>query len=291
MDSKGQLASFLVARRAQVQPEDVGLPRDPGRRVEGLRRPEVAELAGISVDYYLRLEQGRDRQPSTQVITALARALKLDANGVEYLHRIAADSRPAARSVTLPSEVTQFLNQWEHAPAYVSEAHHDVVAVNAAARLLAPTTLIVGRNILMDVFEWDVPAGGEAHWEETARRLVAALRFDANPHSERLQEIVGTLSVSSRAFRRMWAEHDARPQTTGVGAHRIDGNGWVELHWLTFDVPGVPGHHLTTFYGDPGSEGEAALARLVERARAMTAQESNGSSARNSDNDARPASD
>jgi transcriptional regulator with XRE-family HTH domain len=260
----GPLAEFLTSRREQLQPEDVGIPRERGRRVAGLRRSEVADLAGISVDYYLRLEQGRDRQPSAQVLGALSRALRLDRVADTYMHRIVQSSggRQRAPEPATLEGAEEILRTWGEAPAYITDAHHDIVAVNRAATSVAPDYLRPGRNLLLDVFAGSESAHDNESWNDTARRLVAALRFQSDPSSPRLHEILGTLSVEHRKFRQLWSMHEAFPQTTGITMSHIEGHGWVDLRWLTLDVPGEVGHFVTTFYADAGSPGEAALATI-----------------------------
>lgn len=149
------LGEYLRARREVVQPEEVGIARDAGRRVPGLRREEVAELSGVSPDYYLRLEQGKDSRPSDQVIAGLSRALLLDDDSRQYLTKLA-QRRPFVRRVTrhrLSSSVTGLLRQWSHMPAYVSDANQNVLAVNALATAIAPTILLAGVNQLVAAYD------------------------------------------------------------------------------------------------------------------------------------------
>jgi transcriptional regulator with XRE-family HTH domain len=266
------VADFLRARRELVQPDEVGLPRDPHRRVPGLRREEVAELAGISAEYYVRLEQGRDHQPSDQVLAALARALRLDDDAFSYLKRVARES-PVLRAVpTLPPlvspSVLQLLAQWSHTPAYVSDRNHDVLAANASARALAPGYLEAGSNLLLGVFAETDPDERVDDWNIAARSLVDSLRFHGDPSDPRLQEIVGSLSVRNRDFRRMWAHHNPRPQVSGVTPSHVAQLGWVEFNWQTLEVPGQRGLFLTTFFGTPGSRAAAAIAYLAATVRA-----------------------
>ncbi|MFG6446081.1 helix-turn-helix domain-containing protein [Microbacterium sp. P07] len=268
MAANGPLSEFLTARREQLQPEVVGLQRERGRRVAGLRRSEVADLAGISVDYYLRLEQGRDRQPSTQVLAALSRALRLDRVADTYLHRIVQSSggrRRAPQPATL-EDAESILRTWGDAPAYITDAHHDIVAVNRAAVAVAPDHLCTGRNLLLNVFAGSESAHNDEMWNDTARLLVAALRYQSDPSSPRLREILGTLSVEHRKFRQLWSRHEAFPQTTGTTKSNIAGHGWVDLRWRTLDVPGEVGHFVTTLYADAGSPGAAALASIRDDA-------------------------
>jgi transcriptional regulator with XRE-family HTH domain len=262
------LAEFLRARRELLQPEEVDIPRDAQRRVRGLRREEVASRAGISVEYYLRLEQGRDHQPSEQVLAAIARALMLDGDATAYLQRLAQPVSAALGRTTgeVSGSVRRLLGQWApHTPAYVSDANHDILAVNDAARNLAPGYLEPGRNLLLDVFEHAGRAHSDADWARTAQRLTAALRFHAHRTDLRYQQILGELSTQHRTFRRIWALHEARRQTHGTNLHHIEPIGWVELQWQTFEVPAHPVHFLTTFFAEENSPGDEALRQLVRR--------------------------
>ena len=264
-----QLAEYLRARRESLQPEDVGLSRGPGRRVPGLRREEVADRAGISVDYYLRLEQGRDRQPSEQVVRALSRALLLDPDASDYLHRISGPT-PAARRAASPETlhgVMRLLTSWSHNPAYVIDSNLDVVAANDAARALAPGYFEPGANLLVSAFDASVDPHSRNEWEKTVRRLASALRYHADPADPRLQQILGDLSVRSRPFRRIWALHEAQRHPSGVGSYEIPPVGWVPLQWQILDIPGTPGHLLTTFFAEPGSVAERALQGLTRSSR------------------------
>jgi len=261
------LADFLRARRQHLQPEDVGLPRDANRRVPGLRREEVAELAGISAEYYVRLEQGRDHQPSDQVLASLGRALRLDDDGLAYLHRVS-HVVPAVvptefAQPDVAASVRHLLDQWSHTPAYVSDRNHDVLCANAASRAMAPGYLEKGSNMLLSVFASADTAQRSADWETAASALVDALRFNGDPADRRLQEIVGTLSVRDRGFRRLWARHNPRPLISGITPSYVEPLGWVEFNWQTLEIPGERGHFLTTFFGPPGSRAAAAIAYLA----------------------------
>jgi transcriptional regulator with XRE-family HTH domain len=189
---RGQSASvgaFLRARRELIQPEGIGLARGPHRRVPGLRREEVARVAGISAEYYLRLEQGRDHQPSTQVLEALEHALQLDPDAMAYLHRLAYPPPRVTQTVTQPPDVRdavrELLNQWAHLPAYVIDRHLDVVVGNDLAVAMAPGVWEPGVNLLEAVLAQPPdpsrtgrqpdPLGEE--WKQAACALVAALRF------------------------------------------------------------------------------------------------------------------
>lgn len=271
-DGRQQLAEFLRARRELLQPEDVGLPRDPGRRVAGLRRDEVAALAGISVDYYLRLEQARGHQPSDQVLAALARALRLDPDADQHLRRIVHRGPPPLRAdVPIGDGVARLLAEWTRTPAYVSDANLDVLAANDAARALAPGYLEPGGNLLLAVFEAGAPFDAEA-WEDTARGLIAALRYQADPADPRFQQVLGRLSVGHRRFRTLWARHEARPLTSGSGLHLVEPHGVIRLLWQTLEIPREPGRFLTTFFAEPGTPEAAVLGDLALVRAERTAQ-------------------
>jgi transcriptional regulator with XRE-family HTH domain len=262
-----------------VQPEDVGLPRSPGRRVLGLRREEVARLAGISPEYYLRIEQGRDRHPSEQVLRSLARALRLDDSGLSYLLRI---SRPTVALHAVPEPETvatgvhHLLEMWAQTPAYVTNATLDVLASNRLARLVAPGHLVPGTNLLEAAFELYASTRGttdgegsdgerqatEGDWMGSFREHVAALRFIGDPRSRRFQEIVGRLSTRHPLFRTIWAEHDVLRPESGVRRIFIEPYGWVSFNWQTLGIPGSPSQFLTTYFGERGSHTAQVFSHL-----------------------------
>ncbi|SDQ31055.1 Helix-turn-helix domain-containing protein [Curtobacterium sp. UNCCL20] len=262
------LGEYLRARRALVQPHDVGIVSLTPRRVIGLRRDEVARRAGISQEYYLRLEQGRDRQPSDQVLHALGRALCLDAAGVEHMGRLVrvqtGGAGPAAVGVATPASMRTLaglLDQWTGTPAYVMDTNQDVLVVNPLARAMTGGALRPGVNLALAVFS---PAGRALArgWAEAAARTVATLRYGSDPRDRRLQEIVGTLSVRDEDFRRLWARHDARPYTNGPVEQDVHGHGRVTLTCQTLEVPGPRRNVLVAFHAPAGSDGARALAAL-----------------------------
>ena len=268
--SSSPLGQFLRARRELLQPEDVGLPREATRRVPGLRREEVAARADISPEYYLRIEQGRDRRPSEQVVRSLAKALLLDDNGLSYLSRLARP-RPYLRavraSVGVSESVTRLLDRWKQTPAYVTDANLDVLASNSMARLIAPTILVPGTNLLEAAYDQVtmttvMHAAGQPRDDEMIREYIAALRFNGDPHDARLQDLVGRLSTSHLSFRRIWAEYDAKPLSAGVSTMLIEPFGVVSLNWQTLGIPLSPGQFLTTYMAEPGSRAVAVLDSL-----------------------------
>jgi transcriptional regulator with XRE-family HTH domain len=209
------LGNYLRARRELVQPDSVGLPVNGVRRVAGLRREEVAMLAGISADYYLRLEQGRDRNPSIQILEALARVLGLDQAATDYLFGLGASQplrrrrRPKRESV--PSGIRQLLDL-VGLPAFVEGRYFDVLAANRLASCLSPN-LQVGRNRLQDVFLDSAEQALYPDWDQATAGLVAGFRrsVGSDVDDPRFVQLVGELSLSSEPFRRLWARHDITP--------------------------------------------------------------------------------
>jgi len=270
-ERRSELGQYLRARRALVQPEQVGLPRDPGRRVDGLRREEVARIAGISAEYYLRLERGRDHQPSDQVLAALARALLLDAEAAGYMRRLAHAERvrePGATPPGIDDSVRSLLAQWAHTPAFVMDRNQDIILSNALASALGPGYMEPGANLVLQIFT-DASRQHAVDWHGTAHRVVAALRLHADPEDPRLQEIVGTLTLHDPDFPTIWARHDVAEQRTGLSRHWIDPIGWVEFHWQNLAIPGSS-HVLVTFWVDPGTPEAAAVAYLAAQVQQRT---------------------
>lgn len=261
------LGEYLRARRALVQPADVGIVSMTQRRVAGLRRDEVARRAGISQEYYLRLEQGRDRQPSDQVLLALGRALRLDPAAVEHMRRLVRiQTGELAQDAPVPPGSTRtalagLLDQWTGTPAYVMDGNQDVLVVNPLARAMTGGALRPGVNLPFAVFSPAARAAME-DWPEAAERTAATLRYGSDPRDRRLQEIVGTLSIRDEDFRRLWARHDARPYLNGSIEQEVHGHGRVTLRCQTLEVPGPRRHVLTAFHAPTGSRAADVLAAL-----------------------------
>jgi transcriptional regulator with XRE-family HTH domain len=267
------LGEYLRARRALVRPEDAGLATVGRRRVPGLRRAELATLAGISSEYYLRLEQGHDQHPSPQVIDAVARALQLDEDATAYLHVLAQPEAAARRRAQVehaPPSIEQLIAAWPGTPAFVQNRHLDVLAVNALASALSPV-FSPGVNLVRATF-LDPRArrllSGDQDGAEA--RAVARLRALAGPDAgdPRLVELVGELSARSDRFRRLWARHDvevaAFPARTL--SHPLVGPLELQAEWLA--VTGAEGQFLVVYHAAPGSPSEQALTRLARLAAA-----------------------
>ncbi|MEV0038820.1 helix-turn-helix transcriptional regulator [Streptomyces sp. NPDC050804] len=267
MATVNHLGEYLRARRELVRPEDVGLPPGGRRRVPGLRREELALLAGISADYYLRLEQGRDHHPSAQVLDALAGALMLDDDATAHLHRLARPvSRRRARGPraerALPG-IRRLVMSWTDHPAFVQGRYTDVLAANPLATALAPY-YAPGVNLLRATFLDPSVRALHRDWDSAAPAVVASLRTLATPDADdpRLTELVGELSLRSEEFRRLWARHDVRPRTSGVSWFDHPQVGPLELSFEKLSVNGTEGQLLVVYHAEPGSPAAEGLALL-----------------------------
>lgn len=262
-DSLNALGRYVRARRGVVLPEDVGLVRQPGRRVTGLRRQEVAELAGISAEYYLRIEQGRIGRPSEQVLSALARALRLDDESIAHLHRLVAGRPPqqVEPDPAVAERLARTLSRWYRTPAYISDPHRDIVAANALATALGHGGLAVGSNQIAGLFN-DRMKSTLVEWEAMTRSAVATLRRDAHPDSPRLAELVRDLSADPD-FVRIWARHDVSGPEDTTFHIVIEGFGEVAIDAHNFAVRSLPGYQLTVLSAGPGGKAETLFAGIA----------------------------
>ncbi|GHF18577.1 transcriptional regulator [Streptomyces spiralis] len=262
------LGQFLRARRELLRPEDAGMPLSGRRRVAGLRREEVAQLAGVSTDYYVRLEQGRERHPSVQVVEALARALGLDAEATAHLHTLALPRsgrrrRPAVRRDSVTPRLLNMMAAWPQTPAVVLDRCLRVLAANDLGR-----ALFEGHTYRDDLLRL-VFLEPDAHdfypdWDRVAADTVAGLRAAAGTDYDdrRLVETIGELSLRSEPFRRLWARHDIRRKTQETKRFRHFVVGELTLHYESFTVNSAPGQQLVVYQADPGSPSEEALSLL-----------------------------
>jgi transcriptional regulator with XRE-family HTH domain len=274
MDHRPELSDFLRARRARLTPAAAGIdPAGERRRVPGLRREELARLAGVSVDYYVRLEQGRGGvHPSDAVLGALARALQLDPAEHAHLRRLArAPLAPAPRrqrAQRVRPEVQRLLDRLEEVPAFVLGRRMDVLAWNRlAARLHVDFAALPARmrNMPRLVFLDDAARELYPDWQQVARETVAYLRFEASAHPDDadLHELVGELSTRSPEFRRWWARHDVREKSHGTKRYRHPLVGELELHYETLALPADDRQTLVTYTAPAGSPSETALRMLA----------------------------
>ena len=272
MPRENPIGEYLRARRELVRPEDVELP-DAGshRRVPGLRREEVAMLAGVSADYYVRLEQGRDQHPSAQVLDALARALQLDDYATAHLHRLAAPPvrrrRRSPRPEKVPASILRLIASWNETPAYVYGRYMDVLAANPLATAVAPY-YAPGQNLVRAAFFDPRVRDMYGDWEWVTESTVAGLRALVGPDVDdpRLNELVGELSVRSERFRQLWARHDARPKRSGTSLLDHPQVGPLELSYEKLPIPDTNCQTLVIYHAEPGTPSAQALTLLATTA-------------------------
>ena len=261
------MGDYLRARREQICPEDVGLVAGRRRRVAGLRREEVATLAGISNAYYLRLEQGQDTRPSRQVVEALARALLLDLKATEYLHRLATatdNRRPLTAEDTVSESLCQLIDQLS-VPVVVGNRYLDALAANACARALCPG-YEPGGNMLRWVFVAPSARDFYVHWDAITDIAVCEFREVAGTDlgDPRLCALIDELSARSPRFRELWARADVGYRT-GPLDFRHPRLGELHLHRTRLRVPHSDGQHMLIYHAEPGSESAQALEELRAR--------------------------
>ena len=255
-----RLGEFLQARRARVTPGEVGLPAHGRRRVPGLRRDELARLAGVSVQYLTRLEQGVDRHPSPQVLDALAAALRLDPDAAAHLRALAGPP-PARDTGTTGAGVQQLLDAWSGTPAYVRDRHFDVLMANKAAMLLAPM-YHPGRNLVREMFLSPYARTLFPDWPRVAEQTVAALRAAADPREPRTAALVAELDADGD-FRRLWARHDVRPTRDETKTFHHPDAGRLVLRRQTLTIAAAGDDVIIAYHPEPGSRSAEALARLL----------------------------
>ncbi|TPQ19017.1 helix-turn-helix transcriptional regulator [Streptomyces sporangiiformans] len=267
MDSDNLLGQFLRARRGLVRPEDLNMPGGDRRRVSGLRREEVAMLAGLSTDYYVRLEQGRERNPSVQVLDALAAVLMLDDDGIAHLHQLARPRPAKGRRSTHGRQVgpglLRMMNNWPNTPAVILDRCMKVLAHNPLGGALFAGHTYSG-DLMRLVFLDPDARDFYPDWDRVAVNTVAGLREAAGSdlNDPQLIEVVGELSLKSADFRRLWARHDIRQKTreTKRFHHPVVGELTVEYESLT--VNSAPGQQLVVYQAEPGSPSEHTLSLL-----------------------------
>ncbi|MER6024737.1 helix-turn-helix transcriptional regulator [Streptomyces sp. NPDC001851] len=273
LDRRAELSEFLRSRRARLKPEDVGLP-DYGRhrRVPGLRREELAQLAGVSVAYYTRLEQGNGRNVSAEVLDAIARALRLtDAEHAHLTHLAKPKShkkKPAARQQQVRVVLRQLLDTMDGVPAYVVGRRSEILAWNRmAAALFGDWSELPAAERNWARLTFLRPDYRElfVDWEQKAIDIVCALRMDAGCHPDdpKLSALVGELSVKSEEFRRLWATHDVKEKSHGVKRMHHPLVGDLSLNFESFRLPDDPEQSLITYHAEPGSPSADSLRLLA----------------------------
>jgi transcriptional regulator with XRE-family HTH domain len=276
VDNRSDIREFLASRRARITPEQVGLlPGGGRRRVPGLRREEVAVLAGVSTDWYIRLEKGHIAGVSEDVLEAVARALQLDEAERLYLFDLARAAKPSGASrrrskVRVKPRVRWLLDSMSDSAAFVANGRMDILATNTLGRALYALAFDDPRrppNIAR--FQFIDPRARDFHpdWDGAANVTVALLRTEAgrHPDDKDLRELVGELSTVSEEFRTRWAAHDVRIHRTGVKQFRHPAVGTVDLiyHSMALPTEGREDLQLTVYNAEPGTPSADALKLLA----------------------------
>jgi len=276
MDNRAQVREFLISRRERISPAQAGLPAYGGsnRRVKGLRREEVALLAGVSIDYYVRMERGNLTGASEAVLDGIASALQLDEAERAHLFDLARAAQPAPprqrRRTTsgVTDGIQQILDAMTDAPAWVRNARHDMLAANRLARALYAPVLADPRRPANNArFVYLDPMAREffPDWERAADDIAAMLRSEAgsNPHDKQLIELVGELSTRSEEFRSRWAAHNVRFHRTGRKCIHHPVVGTLDLNFEAMEFPAHPGLTLLAYTAAAGTPTADSLKMLA----------------------------
>jgi transcriptional regulator with XRE-family HTH domain len=288
MDNRVEVREFLSSRRARLTPERAGLPAYGGnRRVKGLRREEVALLAGVSIDYYVRMERGNLAGASDSVVEGVADALQLDEAEREHLFALAhaAGPKPTRRHRPAPTAVRpavqQVLDAITEAPAWVRNARHDILAMNQLARALySPvlTSTVAGATTKRPAnttrFMYLDPAARDffIDYDRMATDAAAMLRLEAgrNPYDKELVTLVGELSTQSELFRQQWASHNVKFHRSGRKRLRHPAIGELDLNFEAMELPSEPGLRLNIYTADPNTPTADGLRLLATWAATST---------------------
>ncbi|RSM64972.1 XRE family transcriptional regulator [Kibdelosporangium aridum] len=268
-----ELGEFLRTRRARITPEEVGLPRTGRRRVPGLRRDELARLAGVSVEYYTRLEQGRSPNVSESVLDAIGKALSLNETERDHLRILVRPTRRArpsprgantSRTKIRPS-VQLVLDQMDRMPAFIFGPTLDVLAFNRLGDALNGFSATDRPNLCRSIFLDPKAKDFYPQWSCAAEDTVAVLRWMAgrNPDEPGLAPLIGELSIHSQEFRELWAKHNVKEKTFGGKLINHSLVGELDLAFESFPLPGEPDMVLVTYVAQPGSPSAEKLALLA----------------------------
>jgi transcriptional regulator with XRE-family HTH domain len=284
VDTKREIREFLTSRRARITPQEAGLASYGSRRVPGLRREEVAVLAGVSVPYYSRLERGNMSGVSDSVLDALACALRLDEAERAHLLDLAHAAQPTVspRTQRQPRQrvrpnVQQILDAMTHAAAHVTNERLDILASNQLNHALY-SELFAGRVPPVNAprFVYLDPRARDFYldWDRTARDVVAVLRSAAgrNPYDRELSDLVGELSTRSQEFRTYWASHDVRFHLSGIKHFHHPIVGDISLNYERLDLAADHGLTIYTYTADPGTRSAEALGLLGSLAATAAAE-------------------
>jgi transcriptional regulator with XRE-family HTH domain len=275
VDNRDDIREFLASRRARITPEQAGLPDFGGsRRVAGLRRAEVAMIAGVSPDYYTRLERGNLSGVSDSVLDALCRALRLDEAERSHLYDLARAAGPVPRIRRRPARqqvrpgTRHLLDAMTDAPAFVRSGRLDILAANRLAEALySPAFDSAARPVNLARFCFLDQRAKDFYpdWNDAAHTTVALLRTEAgrDPYNKNLTELVGELATRSDDFRTRWAAHDVRLHQTGVKRFHHPIVGRLDLGFEAMPMPADPGLTLTAYSAEPGTPASDALRMLA----------------------------
>ena len=267
MPTSRALGDYLRTRRELTRPEDVGITVGPGtRRVPGLRRSEVAQLAGISAEYYVKLEQGQESNPTAQVLDALSRAFRLDAAARAYLHaltrkheRVGIDPSPSALT-----HARWLIDSWPLTAAMIHDRHLDIVASNSLMQALVPAYRASVNSLAVLMLD---PALRALYleWDGLTARSVAMLRatLGTQPDDVRSLQLITKLTRESERFRELWTRHDVVTVTEGIHPIAHPTAGPLTLHYTNLRLTGGDGDSMFLYYCEPGTESADALARLA----------------------------
>ncbi|WP_427918349.1 helix-turn-helix transcriptional regulator [Streptomyces sp. cg40] len=274
MDNRSEVREFLTSRRAKITPQQAGLPAHTGnRRVKGLRREEVALLAGVSAEYYARLERGNLSGVSETVIDSLARALQLDEAERAHLDDLARTANttrrpPRRRAQPIRASLQHLLDAMTEAPAFIRNGRLDILATNRLGRALyAPVFADPARPVNLARYEFLNPGAADflPQLEAQAAGAVALLRTEAgrDPYNRDLTDLIGELSTRSEKFRTLWAAHDVRLHQTGVKRFHHPAVGDLALPFEAMPIPTEPGLTLTALSAEPGTPAHDSLQLLA----------------------------
>jgi len=269
-ESTNPLGAYLRARREQVTPQQAGIPDTGARRVPGLRREEVAMLAGISADYYLRLERGRDRHPSVQVLESIARVLQFDDDHFAHLLTLVAEvprrRKRRPRKQTPPAGALKLMDSLAQ-PAFIEDRYFDILAANRMATALSPG-LAVGGNQLRDLFLDPAEQALHPEWVKVTQCYVASLRQSVGTDVDdpRFIELTGELSLASPRFQQLWARHDVGGQRGAPLRINHPQVGEMTLNRARLTINGTEDLMLVVYHPDAGSSDADKLALLASAA-------------------------
>jgi transcriptional regulator with XRE-family HTH domain len=266
-ETTNALGAYLRARRELVTPQQVGIPDVGVRRVPGLRREEVAMLAGISADYYLRLERGRNRNPSVQVLESIARVLNLNEEHFAHLLALACEAprrhRRRPRKQTPPPGALKLMDSLLQ-PAFIEDRYFDILASNSLATAVSPG-LAVGRNQLRDLFLDQTEQALHPDWEAVTQCFIANLRqaVGNDVDDPRFIELTGELSLASPRFRQLWGRHEVRGQEGAPLRLNHPQVGELSLNRERLRIDGTDGLMLVVYHPDAGTSNADKLALLA----------------------------